>query len=228
MSGAINFRATSMGGARGTFLLSLAFSAVMLAGLMRVALDRVTMAEWLVVCTVGMVCAVPALTFRYVLPLAPFVIFYFFAGLEAITAALKGSQALTFGPVFRIAATCMAVMLAAEHTQYIWAVQSGPAPLWLQDSQAVERLMVWLRQPSAAPGQTASNNPGLIYLWTGREGLSMGNPRGNWERWKSYGVRYAVAVNPAQKPPDFLGYQIVHESTRQGLWIVDMGSADKK
>ena len=126
MSGETGFRATSMGGAPQTFWVSMAISAIGMIGLVRMARDRVTMAEWLVPFTVVMVCLVPALTFRYVVPLAPFVLLYFFAGLETIAGMLRRhSRELMFGAPFRIAAACIVVLIAAEHTQYIWAAQGA-------------------------------------------------------------------------------------------------------
>ena len=63
-----------------------------------------------------MVVLVPARTFRYVLPLAPFVVFYFFAASKCSARRSRERREWRFGGAFRIAAACiLAVFLRGTH-----------------------------------------------------------------------------------------------------------------
>lgn len=224
MSGEGGPRASSMGGARETFAVSMVLSAVVLAGYALTVRRRITFAECLFAATIAMVVLVPARTFRYVLPLAPFVVFYFFAGLDAVVAAIRRREHWRFGAPFRIASACVLALMTVEHAQYVWASRQGPAPVWLQEYR--ESLAVTDRiRTLPHEGFVVSNNPGLVYLATGRKGLSMGDAAERWQDWLGLGVRYAAAVLPAEKPHEAVAsYRTVYESPNRLRWLLDLGS----
>ncbi len=222
MSGETGIRASSMGGATATVGVSLAISAVAIIGFFAAARRRFTVAETIVPLTLAMIVLVPARTFRYVLPLAPFVVFYFLCGLEVISAAIARSREWGFGGAFRIAAACILVFFCAEHTQYIRSMKSGTPPTWLQEHAEVKTVTDWLAANLTAPGSVASNNPGLVYLATGRKGVSMGNARENWQLWQRSGIRYGVALHPADKPDDSLPCQTLYQTTDGKRWVLEL------
>ena len=222
MSGETGVRASSMGGAWATVWVSLIVSGVVLLGYVAAARRGVTVVELIVPITLAMVAVVPALTFRYVLPLAPFVVFYFFCGLERARAALPPYPDWNFGAVFRVAAACILLLFTAEHAQYIWAARQGPMPSWLKEHHETSALIEWMATHLPADGYAASNNPGLVYLATGRRGVSMGDARNRWPDWHATGVRYGVAIHPAPKPPSDLGYRVLYESAGRTLWVIEL------
>jgi hypothetical protein len=222
MSGETGIRASSMGGAWATVWVSLAVSGFVLAGYLAAARRGATVVELIVPMTIVMVALVPALTFRYVLPLAPFVVFYFFCGLERARAALPPYPDRTFGAVFRVAAACIVLLFAAEHAQYIWAARHGPQPSWLQEHRETTALLHWMTTRLPGDGYTASNNPGLVYLATGRRSVSMGDARNRWRDWQTTGVQYGVAIHPAPQPPPDLGYRVLYESAGRTLWVIEL------
>jgi hypothetical protein len=73
-----------------------------------------------------------------------------------------------------------------------------------------------------ADGAVASTNPGLIYLLTGHRTVALVDPVLNWKRWKESDVRYAVALHVASKPGSDLGYRLLYESPRLGLWALEL------
>jgi hypothetical protein len=222
MSGETGIRASSMGGAWPTVWVSLTVSGVVLVGYVAAARQAVTVVELIVPSTLVMVALVPALTFRYVLPLAPFMVFYFFCGVERARAALPPYPGWSFGAVFRIAAICIVLLFSVEHAQYIWAARHGPVPSWLKEHHETTALIEWMATHLPGDGHVASNNPGLIYLATGRRGVSMGDARNRWPDWQAIGVRYGVAIHPAPKPPADLGYRVVYESAGRTLWVIEL------
>jgi hypothetical protein len=72
------------------------------------------------------------------------------------------------------------------------------------------------------PGGVASNNPGLVYLRTGRKGVSADQYERNWSRWQSEGMRYVVSLRRANLPREFLKTRTLFQTGRRRLWIVEM------
>src|SRR6185369_966259 len=74
----------SMGSARGTQIVSFVLSALALLGLVATVRRRMTVAEPMVVLALGMIVLWPFWTFRFVLPLVPFLLGYFASGVETL------------------------------------------------------------------------------------------------------------------------------------------------
>jgi hypothetical protein len=84
-----------------------------------------------------------------------------------------------------------------------------------------------MKRDLAPGGAVATTNPGLVYLATGRKTLAIDNYENNWRRWKASGVRYAVALRPAQLPDSSIGYNLLYQSTRRKLWVIEIGQLRK-
>jgi hypothetical protein len=180
---------------------------------------RVTVAELFVVFTVTMVLLVPSRSFRYVLPLAPFLIFYFFRGIEAITRPARSAE---FSAAFRIAAACILTLFAIEHVQYIVALRYGPAPAWLRDFAEVKAETDWMRENLKREGPVATSNPGLVYLTTGRRTLALTNLRNHWLALQNAGVPYAATLHMTDRPNADRDFKVIYESPRLKLWVVEI------
>jgi hypothetical protein len=218
LSGETGLRATSMGSARAILWLSSSISVAILAGFYVIARRRVTVAECIVVLTVAMVVCVPARTYRYVLPLAPFVLLYFFTGVDAIVTRGRG----VFGAPFRIASAIVLTFLLVEHVQYIAMMRSGSQPPWLRDYEEVKIVTDWMRTNLHRDGAVVASNPGLVYLTTGRKTLGLTNSEARWLEMKRAGVPYGVALTTAETPVDSLGFPVLFRSPRLRLWVVEI------
>jgi hypothetical protein len=212
-------RASTMGGYAAAWWLSSAISLVMVVGFIASIRTRITIAELFVVFTIAMVLLVPARSFRYVLPLAPFLIFYFLRGIEAI--AGRGTRA-EFGAAFRIAAACILVLIAIEHVQYILLARYGPTPAWLRDYAEVKAETDWMRENLKRDGAVATSNPGLVYLTTGRRTLALTNRREHWRVLQEAGVPYGATLHMTDLPAADPDFTIVYQSPRLKLWVVEI------
>lgn len=226
LTGETGFRASGMGGGVAIVWVSSAVSVVMLAGFVASLRRRVTAAECVVAFTVAMVLLVPARTFRYVLPLAPFLIFYFFVGIEGLLALARRGRA-EFGASFRISASCVLVLFALEHGQYIVLLRQGPPPAWLQDYGEVKLVTDWMTANLTREGPVATSNPGLVYLATGRRTLAFSNQLAGWRQLQDRAVPYAAALHTAPRPTQSLSYPLLFESPRLGLWVVEIPDANR-
>ena len=220
LSGETGFRATGMGTGSLVVTISLAVSAIVLIGFARRLRTRPTVAEYITTLTVGMVVLVPARTFRYILPLAPFILFYFFAGIETIAAWVRRAPADAFGSPFRIAAASVLALMVIEHVQYIQLARNGPPPAWLRDYEEAKHVTDWINSNVHDLNPIASSNPGLIYLTTGRKTVALSNPRTHLDEWQQIGVGYAVALHVAEVPPRSLNFQPLYASPRLKLWVM--------
>jgi hypothetical protein len=85
LGGAVAFMSGSMGSAAATAGISFLLSAVIVAGFAGKARERMTVAEMLTPLVLAIILIWPFWTFRFVLPLTPFLMLYFIAGLQAAT-----------------------------------------------------------------------------------------------------------------------------------------------
>jgi len=198
--------------------MSSLISVAILAGFYVSVRKRVTVAECIVMLTVAMVVCVPARTYRYVLPLAPFVLLYFFTGIDLIATRGRG----TFGAPFRIASAIVLTFLLTEHVQYIAMMRSDSKPMWVRDYEEVKIVTDWMRTNLHREGAVVTSNPGLVYLTTGRKTLALTNLEGRWRELQNAGVPYGAALTTAETPLDSLGFRLLFQSPRLKLWVVEI------
>lgn len=218
LGGVDGLRVSSMGGAAPTMAWAWVCSGVVAIGILSVIRHRVTVAELVVAITVAMVMLVPSPTFRYILPLTPFLLFYFLRGIGTIADRSHSPPVAAPGPALRISAVCLLVMLTMEHAQYVWQARNGPQPVWLRDQQQVRTVVDWMNG-NLESGHVASTNPGLVYLLTGRLGVGLDGMHANAGRWSAAGVRYAVALRTVQRPAASWGLNLIYDLPGSGLWV---------
>lgn len=222
LSGETGLRAGSMGGGPAVLWVSSGLSAIAVVGFFAALHRGMTIAEFLVPVTIAMVVLVPNRTFRYVLPLAPFVVFYFLTGLESVFARLRSAAVMRPGAAPQMAVLCMLGLVGMEHAQYIWQARNGPVPPWLRDYQEVQAVSGWMNEHLVSPGAVAATNPPLMYLLTGRKTVALVDVVASWPRWQALGVRYAAAFHITEQPPERLGYRLRFQSPRLGLWVLEL------
>ncbi|MCU1382446.1 MAG: hypothetical protein JWL71_1143 [Acidobacteria bacterium] len=229
LGGLLGLTAGSMGNASATMIVSFVFSAIVLIGYSRTVRTRVTVAELLVPISLAMIVLVPFFTFRYVLPVAPFLFFYLAAGLQAPATSrpARGLNGRGHDPwrVARIVLLCIIGLDVADHAQYIRHATSvaGVVPVdWIADAREIDAVLEWMKRTLPPDGSVATTNPALVYLATGRKTVAIDDYDGNWRRWKAGGVRYAVALRSASLPNPSYGYTVIYQSGRRKLWVIEI------
>jgi hypothetical protein len=218
-----------MGNTRGTVVSSSALGVVVMLGFARVARRRMTMAEWLVICSLAVTVLWPFWTFRFVLPLTPFLYFFLYEGSRALT-VLAGRLARPRAArdswrASRIAAVSIIGLNLMDHAGYIVRARmsSGDHEVaFHSESREVETVLTWMQDNLTGEGDVAADNPALVYLRTGRRGVVSEDFMGNWERWRAMGIRYVVSLRSATLPPRSLGFQVRFRSPRRGYWVVQI------
>jgi hypothetical protein len=220
--------AGSMGSATAPMIISFALSAIALLGYASTVRTRLMVAELLVPISLAMAIAVPFQTFRYVLPLAPFLYFYLLEGVRGIAAWCAhaiGTVRLDPSRVVRVVILCLIGFQLLDHAQYIYdahTADKSEALDWVGDAREIDALFAWMKQNLPAEGAVATTNPALVYLATGRKTLAIDQYQDNWRRWKAGGVRYAVALRPVPLPEMPAVFKVLYQSSRRKLWVIEM------
>jgi hypothetical protein len=196
----------SMGVATGTMIVSALVGLVILAGIAR-SHAWLSLPALLLAATFMMILPVGALTFRYVVPLVPFLLYFMWRSVADPSAR-------------RILLLTVLGFHLADHALFLRAKATSTPP-WTSRARDVEALLVWMSDNLKEPGTVASTNPGLVYLRTGRKGVASAAPGENWDRWKKDGVRYVVALRPIGLPPRQHSARVLFQ-TKGPLWVVEM------
>lgn len=201
----------SMGNSWPTMMVSFVLSAIAIAGFVRAVASRPSAAEYVMPASLLIVVLWPFWSFRYVLPLAPFLFFYMVDGLRG----LKPNQS-------RVASLVMAAVVGLfvlDHAAYIVRAHAGN-PDWRIDAEDTEAVIAWLEQHPAS-GIVASTNPALVHLRTGVKTIAASGPISR-EALKARGVRYVVCVQLGATPPAPDAGLIRYRSPRRGFWVLEL------
>lgn len=223
-----------MGSVQQFHVIALALSALAMIGFVAVARARLTAAEYVIVFSLTVTLLWPWAPFRFVLPLAPFLLFYTVIGLRVIFQLLQRWQGKE-KPQARQKALGVAVgvIIALNlyvHVTYIldkFKIKSEKGVEWLSAFEEGEQVFKWVREKTSPNDVVVSGNPGMVYLYTGRKALAFENPSENWEDWKRLGVRYLVYAPPSTAPEPSLAegrYNFAYRSSGAlGLRVTDFG-----
>ena len=189
--------APSMGSALGTKVVSFVLSLLVVLGFVAACRRRVTVAEPLVVLALGMIVLWPFWTFRFVLPLVPFLFVYLVLGAEAVAGWFGRLRQGGVAPysVARILLMVIIGLHALDHAQYIAQAYGNPrGGSWKSQADDINQVLDWVRQHPEPAGAVAADNPALVYLHTGRRTVAINSFDDKWSRWRRMGVRYVVSL----------------------------------
>jgi hypothetical protein len=188
----------SMGQALGTKIISVLLTLVAGLGFIAACRKRLTVAEPLVALSLAMIVLWPFWTFRFVLPLVPFLLVYFVLGVEMIGGWFgRLHRSITPAPysAARIFLMVIIGLHVMDHAQYI-ALTYGDAygGQWKSEAAGIYQVTNWIREHPSPPGVVAADNPALVYLYTGRHTVAIDSYDDKWNRWRRMGVRYVVSL----------------------------------
>ena len=198
-----------MGMGTGTMFVSGLISAIMLVGWLGTARERLAVPGLLCAATLPMIAPTSGQTFRYLVPLAPYLVLFFWRGLQSRAVA-------------RIALLAVISLHLIDHISYVSLKRSTP-PEWIADWRESDEMLSWMAANLPADAAIATTNPPLVYLMTNRKTLGIDNMGSNWARWKSSGVRYVSSMEiGGELPPKRLGWRLLFRSNHRRYWLVEM------
>ena len=200
-----------MGNDAGTMIVSAALFLLMAFGWALAVKRRLSIAEFVVPLSLALIDAWPFWTFRFVLPLAPFLLVYLVDGLRALTPAASRVPAIVMLGV--------AGLSLFDHGEYV-ARARVRQPDWSVYAEDTNAVLAWLQQ-HPADGIIATSNPALVYLRTDTPTIQL---EGLVDRaaLKARGVRYVVWVHlAAMRVPADQG-AVRYVSPRAGFWVLEL------
>jgi Glycosyltransferase family 87 len=200
-----------MGNAAGTMAASAALFLLIAVGWMRAVQRRLSLAEIVVPVSLAMIVSWPFWTFRFVLPLAPFLMVYLVDGLRAVTPAASRVPVLAMLGVVGLS--------LFDHGEYI-ARARVHQPDWSILAEDTDAVLAWL-QEHPADGVIATSNPALVYLRTGTPTIQL---EGFVDRavLKARGVRYVVWLHAAGMPVPADQGSVRYLSPRVAFWVLEL------
>ncbi len=193
------------GGRGDTWSVSFFLSIFAIIGLIAAMREKMTMAELAVPFSLGITALWPWETFRFVLPLIPFVIFYFTMGVRAVSLLLRKGDARR--PWLAPAAVVLLVAATniygnASYLSKTMDSSDPDRPPWLQIFDEAEAMFKWVDEHVAETDVIATANPPLVHLYTGNKTIASDAPAENWDNWNRLGVRYLVRASVYPEAPD--------------------------
>ena len=203
----------SMGDFGAMMVISLAFGAVVLAGFIATARRQTTVAEFLVPTSIAIVLLWPFWSFRFLIPLTPFLFLYFIAGVHLLTRSLQA---------VRVTLLCLIAFYLYDHAGYLIQARSpgnSGRVEWIDRTREVDAALDWIRQNLPDDGPIAATNSALLYMRTGRKSLAFDNPTLRLDAWKARGFRYVVCLHPLEMPAG--ASKVLYQSPAR-FWVIKL------
>jgi hypothetical protein len=198
-----------MGIAPGTMIVSTLVAGIILFGWIGTPRERFALPALVMAATLPMIAPVAGQTFRYLIPLTPYLMLFFWHGLRAPAVA-------------RIAFLTLIGLQVVDHAGYLRQKLTSTTG-WIADFRETRETNAWIARNVPPDQAIAATNPGLIYLDSGRRTVAIDGMRRNWERWKASGIRYVSSnMEPDELPAKSLGWRLGFRSERRGLWVIEI------
>jgi hypothetical protein len=216
-------------------LLAVGLTGLILLGFILCLRQRLSVLELFVLIYLALVLAWPWATFRFLVPLVTFWLYYLLTGLLGLLDVQKN-----FSPVWRwrvpgILLSCVLMLSLVDHVWYL-KVRHDPAPAeaisWTVVYNEYQEALNWIKQRTPEDAVVTAGNPALVYLYTGRKAVWFEYPEKNWEGWKRLNVRYLAHLRPQpiQEPSWMEGrFDLAYRSTGQlKLRVTNLGPPEKR
>jgi hypothetical protein len=200
---------------------------------------RLAVAEITVAFTLLITCAWPWDTFRFLLPLTPFLLAYLLEALRGTRDFINQKMEVkATGTPWRAMAVVTGLLLALfiyDHSVYL-AKRSDLSRAEYLPWRAIfdENLeaLKWIKEKTPEDAVVCSLNPAMVYMYTGRKSVASNNPEANWENWKRLNVRYYayLSVYPIADPGMGEGRfdQVYRSKKSLKLRVMDLGRKEAR
>jgi len=217
LAGRVSWTFVGIGGLPANMAVSLLLSALIVWGFIRTVRERVTVAEILVPVSLVITVLWPFWSFRFVVPLTPFLYLYFVKGLTV-------SPRL---PLARVALLTVIGLNLYDHAGYVSTLRSEPQRIdWLAKFSELETSLDWMKAHLNEDAVVAATNPALVHLWTGQKTITLDRVTEPWSAWRDRGARYIACLVPHELPSASRGpYRLLYTSASEdptAFWIIDI------
>ncbi len=177
--------------------------------------------------------------FRYLVPLTPLLYFYFLSGVRCLSEWHKRlSLADETNHTTRLATGVLLGFLGLStfsHGYYLYLKFGASAenpPGWVKSFEEHEDLLLWARENIPKDSIVLTQNPALVYLYTGLKSVTFDQPTQRWSTWNSLGIRYFIRTAAAPLPendPLEKKHQVLYRTNgKLKLRVTDLGKPDSR
>jgi hypothetical protein len=215
IGGTIGWTFVGMGNMPANMAVSCVLAAIVLVGFVRTVRRGTTPAEFLVPISLLITVLWPWLTFRFVVPLTPFLFLYFVNGLPA---------AADFR-IARVALLTIAGLHLYDHAGYIMQARSDRAAIdWIWRFDEARDSIQWMEQHVEKHAVIATTNPALVHLHTNHATITLDTLTEPWSAWRQRGARYIAPLVRRPLPSASRGpYKIVYDAAPESsdrVWVI--------
>lgn len=216
----------------GTWFPSFILSLLVVIGFVSVVRQKLTSAELAVPLSLAITVLWPWDTFRLVLPVLPFLFFYFLMGCRTIYQFYQQRRGslpprAQWAVLGVLVASILALNLYANVYYISRKLSSSPLdrPVWLRAFDELEVMLKWIDRELPKEYVIATPSPPLINLYTGHKTLSAFEPTTNWANWNRLNVRYVARtiIFDAPEPFERQLKTIYRSSGEQNFRVIDLG-----
>lgn len=220
-------------------ILSFLLSLFAIIGYVAVCRERLTLVELLVPLSLAVTLLWPFDPLRFVLPLAPFLIFYLLYGVKTsydfFQQKLGETELRSSWHLFGITVSLFLVLHVYEHATYIGAKYQADAatrPFFLRMFEENREMVIWVKENTQPDAIIAAENPPFVYLYADRKTVQQGDVRADWEQYEKVGVRYWARTGMGLVGPITANerqYRIVYPPKGQlGVRVIDLGTPGQR
>lgn len=217
-----------------TLPLSFVLAIFVIAGFIKTLRQEITLAEIVIALSVGLTLIWPWETIRFIAPLAPLIIFYFLVGCGLIYhlhLRLRAESPRPGYPGLAVVACILAAVSLTGNLLYIRNKRSAipeSQPAWIQIFNENKQVLGWLTERASEGSVIATNNPAMVYLYSGKQSVSNAKPAVVWDRWNQLNVRYLAYLSAYRiQSADYAESRYITMFEPKGglnLRIVDLGA----
>jgi len=216
IGGTVGWTFVGIGNLPVNMAVSVVLSVIVVAGFLRTIRRGLSPAEFLVPISLAIAILWPWWTFRFIVPLTPFLFVYLIEGASAIDLR-----------VARVVVMTIAGLHLYDHAGYVMHLRSKPNGIgWIARFNEVEETMQWMSTHLEKDAVVATTNPPLVYLHTGHRTITLDTLTENWSAWRARGARYVAPLIPRALPSASKGdYKIVYENlphAENRMWVIDI------
>jgi hypothetical protein len=194
-----------------TRIFSFTFALIAFVGFLLSVRQGVTLAELIVSTSFMLIIAWPWLPFRFVLALFPFLLFYILTTFYHLHMWLIEKKNLVkFNDQWLFAKVFFAFLIIFniyDHLGYIQSAQNpqdNEKPQWIRIHKAQMEMFDWINKNGAKDSVIVSDNPSLVFLYTGKKTLVV------TERdFRAFNVKYLVKTEITPPSSTILGTSIL-------------------
>ena len=214
LGGQVGWTFIGFGGLPATIAISCVLGLIVAWGFVRTVRERWTIAEFLVPISLVTTLLWPFWSFRFVLPLTPFLFLYLVKGLTHTAAA-------------RVVLLVVISLNMYDHAGYVARLRSNPAGVdWITRFDELDTTLDWMKGHLDPAAVVAATNPAIVHLLTGHKTITLDRVTEPWSAWKTRGARYAACLVSYELPgawqgPYTLRYQS-HPERPHSYWVIEL------